>query len=393
VGAPVAELGFAFTLGNAFAQPIQNAIVSGFQIGVGMMTKPFQYFVSNFGERMQDEMTDLKAAGGFFSISREQTERGEKSFVKTFRDAVVFTQENNRIMDKMASTLPGVTEDYVEVSKRISDSVARLVTNDSQKAAVYAESIRKAEPQYFKDMRQPITSMKGEAQQKASIQAILADLTKSTVLAGQGGRAGAGGATGAYGLPQLTERMLVEDKVSLGAFQRYAAIFSDPMIMSALEKEIPNINKSAKNTVDRAKAIKVLFERVLPPELIAAYRRTMSGVTEGFRTALVGKESGLFGLGRPLEILVKEFNEFGNVLKDEAGKVREQRIGLYNFVRDIAANLGQVFQPIVENITLMYDPLTEIGKKLVKAREFTYKLLESFNYYLGGFEDIGFEGS
>ena len=388
-GFHMAEFGFAYTLGSAISQPIQNAIVTGFQIGVGLMTKPFEYFANNFGERMKDEMSDLKAAGGFFSISKEQ---GDKGFVKTFRDAVDFTQENNRIMDRMAATLPGITEDYVEVSKRISDSVARVVANDPKKAALYAESLRKKEPQYFKEMTKPITEMKGGEQQKASIQAILADLTKSTVLAGQGGRAGAGGAMGAYGLPQLTERILSQQEVSIGQFQRYSAIFSDPMIMSALQKELPNIQKTAASSVDRAKAIKVMFEKVLPPELVEAYRRTMSGVTEGFRTALVGKESGLFGLGRPLTDAVEQFDEFGRLIKNADGTVKKTNIGLYNFVRDMAVNLGQVFQPIAENITLMYDPLNEVAKKLADARKFTYKFLESFNIYVQGFKDLGFEG-
>jgi len=62
-GFHMAEFGFAYTLGNALSQPIQNAIVQGFQIGVGLMTKPFEYFANRLGERMQDEMSDLKAAG------------------------------------------------------------------------------------------------------------------------------------------------------------------------------------------------------------------------------------------------------------------------------------------------------------------------------------------
>jgi uncharacterized protein YukE len=64
------EFGFAYELGMGISQPIQNAIVQGFQIGVGLMTKPFQYFAGQLGERMQDEMSDLKAAGGFFSINK-----------------------------------------------------------------------------------------------------------------------------------------------------------------------------------------------------------------------------------------------------------------------------------------------------------------------------------
>ena len=82
----MAEFGFAYTLGNAISQPVQNAVVQGFQIGVGMMTKPFEYFANRFGERVQDELSDLKAAGGFYSIAQRQ--EGEK-FIKTFDQLLI----------------------------------------------------------------------------------------------------------------------------------------------------------------------------------------------------------------------------------------------------------------------------------------------------------------
>jgi hypothetical protein len=388
MSAHMAEFGFAYTLGSGIAQPIQTAIISGFQIGIGLMTKPFEYFAQNFGERVQDEMTDLKAAAGFFSILKDR----KGGFIQTFQDAIDFTQENNLILDRMAATLPGSTQDFIEVGKRISDSVARLVNNDTQKSIAYAEQLRKADPTNLDPLNSGAIKGTGSEAQKRAIQTILADLTKDTVLAGQGGGGGPQGAMGAYGLPQLTERLLSQQDVSIGQFQKYAAIFKDPMILTALQKEMPKIQNSAASTVERAKAIKQLFEKVLPPELIERYRRTMAGVTEGFNTAIFGKESGLFGLGRKMAGLGEQFDEYGYVVKDASGKVKQAKLSLYDFARDILVNLGQVFQPIAENITKIYDPLRAVAEKLVDARKFTFKLLSSFDYYMGGFEDLGFEG-
>jgi uncharacterized protein YukE len=384
----MAEFGFAYTLGNAISQPIQNAVVSGFQIGVGMMTKPFEYFANRFGERVQDELSDLKAAGGFFSIAQRQ--EGEK-FIKTFDQAVDFTQANNKVLAKLAASLPGSTQDYIEVSKRISDSVARTVMTDKGAAIKYAEELRRTDTGTYG--LQAIEGTGAAAQQKA-IQVMLGEMTKKTVLAGQGGRAGAGGQMGAYGLPQLTERMLSQDEVSMGQFQRYSAIFSDPMVMDALAREIPNINKTAKNSVDRFKALQKLYDTVLPPELVARYRRTFSGLQETFNTAIFGPETGLFGLGRKMQGLGKKMNEFGEYI-DWYGKVTTNvneamnaDLSIYDMFRDIIVNTGQVLTPIVENFTLLWDPLQKIGLDLKKAREVTAAVLRSFHGYIKGWEDF-----
>jgi hypothetical protein len=389
MGAHMGEFGFSYTLGNAISQPIQGAIVAGFQAGTQLMMGPFKYFAQNLQERMQDEMSDLKAAGGFFSLSREQ-KVGER-LVNSFDEAVDYTQANNKLLDKIAASLPGSTQDYIEVSKRISDSIARTVIRDKAGSIRLAEQIRKADQSTY-----GYEEIKGSgpAAMKKATSIILGDLTTKTVLAGMGGRAGAGGSMGAYGLPQLTERMIGQDEVSLAQFQRYSAIFSDPMVMDALEKEIPKINATAKNSADRIIALRKMYERVLPPELIARYRRTLSGLTETFNTAIFGKESGIFGLGRKMKGLGKKMNEFGQYI-DWYGKVTNDvnqamnaDLSLYDLFRDIVVNVGQIIAPIVENFTLLYDPLKQLGKVLGKAREVTAEVLRTFNIYLGGFEDL-----
>ena len=130
MGAHMAEFGFAYSLGTGIAQPIQSAIVQGFQIGVGLMTKPFEYFAGAFGERVQDQLSDLKAAGGLFSISQ----RSKTPFLKTMDEAIQFQQDTNKVFANMAKDLPGVTNDYVQVGKRLSDTMGRIASGDFQNA-------------------------------------------------------------------------------------------------------------------------------------------------------------------------------------------------------------------------------------------------------------------
>jgi hypothetical protein len=180
----------------------------------------------------------------------------------------------------------------------------------------------------------------------------------------------------------------------MSQFQKYSAIFSDPMIMDALAREIPNINKTAKNSVDRFKALQKLYDTVLPPELVARYRRTFAGLQETFNTAIFGPETGLFGLGRKMQGLGKKMNEFGEYI-DWYGKVTTNvneamnaDLSIYDLFRDIIVNTGQVLAPIVENFTLLWDPLQKIGLDLKKARDVTAAVLRSFHGYIKGWEDF-----
>jgi hypothetical protein len=349
------------------------------------MQKPFQYFASALGERIKDEMSDIKAAGGYFSIAKRQ----EQPFVKTFDQALEFTQKNNAILAKLAASLPGSTQEYIEVSKRIGDSVARTVMQDKGAAVAYANELRRQFPTMYGGQLQG----QGVEAQKGAISTLLGELTKKTVLAGQGGRSGAGGAMGPYGLPGLTERMLSQDQVSMGQFQRYSAIFSDPMIMDALQREIPRINATAKNSIERFKALQKFYDDVLPPEMIEKYRRSIAGLNEAFNTAVLGPETGLFGLGRKMKGLGRKINDFGQYVDelgnvvDDVNKAATIDLSVFDMLRDILANTAQVLMPIVENITLIYDPLKMIGLSMKDARHYTAEFLKSFNQYRDGLEE------
>ena len=180
---------FAFgqTLGYTLGNTITGAVVQGFQIGVGLMVKPFEYFAGAFGERVQDELNDLRAAGGLYSISK----RAQNPFLRDIDEAIQFQQDTNKTFAKMAAALPGVTNDYVQVGKRLSDTAARIVGSDFEKARAEANRIRATE-EGRKFYGGTITGS-GAEQQRETITTILGELTKKTTIAGLGGRSGAGG--------------------------------------------------------------------------------------------------------------------------------------------------------------------------------------------------------
>jgi hypothetical protein len=352
-----------------------------------MMT-PFEYFARNIKERIEDEQSDIKAAGGIFSIAKRQAD----PFVKSMDEAMEFTQMNNKRLAELAAVLPGNTQQYIEVSKRISDSVSRVVVNNKTAAIEFANELRSQRG------AEALTGG-GRKETQGAITELLGEMTKKTVLAGLGtGGGGAGGIAGAYGLPGLTERMLTQDEVSMGQFQRYAAIFKDPLIMDALSRFIPKINATTAGTLDRFKILNKLFDEVLPPEMIRKFERSTAGILEAFNTSIFGPETGLFGLGRKMSGLGKRMDDFGNYIKvlDDGTLVAVKSLeeasdidlSLFDMLRDIFANLSITLYPIISNLPLIFDPLKKIGNLLVDARHLTGRFLFSFEAYKKGLQDM-----
>jgi hypothetical protein len=371
---------FSQILGNQIAGMMVGAITQGFQIGVSLMVKPFEYFASALKERVTDEQSDIKAAGGVFSIARRQ----QKPFVKTFAEAMQFTQENNKYMAQLAAALPGNTQQYIEVFKRLSDSISRTVMSNSTEAIKLANELR-ADPNRTGGAAAAITDT-GSKGIKQAITEIGGELTKKTVLAGLGGGA-AGGVAGAYGLPGLSERLLTQQDVTMGQFRRYAAIFRDPMISDALERYIPKINATMAASADRTRILFKMFDEILPPEVVRAFERSTAGILEQYNTVIFGPETGFFGLGRKMKGLGKAMNDFGEYV-DKNGKVVKTAaeaapidLAVFDLLRDIFANFGLALAPIVESLPMLFDPLFEIGKSLSDLRSYSGTFFSNFKYY------------
>lgn len=360
---------------------IQSSIVKGFQIGTSLMQKPFTFFASRFGERIRDELDDLTAAGGFYAVSR----RMDQPFLKSMTEAIQYQQDMNATFAKMAAALPGVTHEYVQVSKRIGDTVARVVANDLPKAMARANEIR-ATDEGRRFYGEQIRADDPDAMKK-TITTLIGDLTKTTVLAGQGGSTGHGGMRGAYGLPALAERMIAQDTVSIGQFQRYAAVFSNPMIADAMNRHIEAINKTAAGTMERMDAIRAMFAEIITPEFVEALRMSFDGIYRALESSLFDPDVGLFSWSRQFQEMGRRMNAYGQYLNKanevvtNADDAAMESLGLFETLKDIFAYTGQVLEPVLANLPLVWDPLKRVVTMLQDAREITAKFANSFNFY------------
>jgi hypothetical protein len=369
---------FGSTIGQGLSQPIETAIFAGFNMGVNLLQKSFSYIAGAFAERVKDEMGDLSAAGGYYSIAKRQKD----PFVKTLQQAVDFTQETNSVLARLASSLPGDTQDYVEVSKRVGDSIARLVTANEKGAMAYAQKLRQGQEDIYKA---PVDA-------KSTMQILIGEITKKTVMAGFGGSAGAGGQRGPHGLPALMERMLTDQNISEAKLNKYAAIFGDPKISSAIGRYMPKLNAAGGDMLKRFQILNEMYDEIVPPEMIAAMRNSMAGMMEAFRSAFMNPEIGFLGIGRKLKAFAPKLNLYGQYI-NEAGEVVETAaeaakadIGIYEMFRDIIANFGAALMPIIDNLTLLWDPMKEIGESLKGAREYSVKFLKWFRNYNAGIQ-------
>ena len=94
---------FGVTLGTQIGNMMTNAIVAGFQTGTQIMMAPFRFGAQAIGERIRDEMSDVRTAGGLFSISK----RMKTPIFSTFPEAEAYTKDQNRYLTKLAGALPG----------------------------------------------------------------------------------------------------------------------------------------------------------------------------------------------------------------------------------------------------------------------------------------------
>ena len=383
--------------GNQLANMITAGVIRGFEVGVSIMQKPFQAFANALGERISDELGDLQAAGGLFAISK----RLKEPFVRDFDQAIELQQKMNLSMAKMANALPGSTQDFVEVQKRVTDTIGRVVTGNLKGSTEIANQILASEEgkKFYggKQLNANVTTKEERAElTRENINVISGELTKLTVLAGLtgGGRGGGGvrGAMGPYGLPGLAERMISDDAISMGSMQRYAAIFRDPAIKDALERNIPKLNAAIAQSPERITAFFEMMREIVTPELIAKLRRSTSGLNEAIRSVFFTPESGILGLGRKLKDMGVKYNDFGQAV-DKNGKAvegmteaAEANLGLYEVLRDIYANTAAALMPIIENLGAIFDPLQIIGNVLKDARAYSAQFLKNFYYYRNSLE-------
>jgi hypothetical protein len=361
-GSAVAGNIIGTTVGNVLTQ----SVVSGFEIGSNLIKKALNYGANAIKERIEDEMSDIQSAGGMFSADR----RNKSGVFKSLDDAIEFQESLNARLAKSASSLPGATSQYVQQAKMLTDTMILS----------YGKNV-----EAFNQLGATMGAKSG----KDSLAAVLQKFTEKSVLLGMGS-----GGSGGMGVPQILEMLVSQEKVNLNSFRQFSAYMSNPLLKGALEAAQKDLQKTGANTADRLKVIMKVLDDAVPNEVVQRYKNTASGIIEAARSGFMDPETGLFGLGRKLDVMVPKVNAFGEYL-DKSGKVvrkasmaaREQS-SVFSLLRQ---GLGGFVLPLTELIDLLpqiYDPLKNIAQSLVRFRDIAQSFYRAFNVYTAGFEDL-----
>ena len=353
--------------GQQISNVITGAIVKGFQLGVGLMQKPFQYAIGAFAERMQDEMSDIQSAGAMFAIDK----RDRMGIFKSFEDARDFQKQLNVRLAQSAAALPGATEDYVKQAKQLTDNMMLAYSKNKKSFLEFAKTLG------------PVSG------ERDALGLVLQKFTEKSVLLGMGQ-----GGSSMYGVPQILAMLLDQDRVNVKAFSRFASYHNNPLLKNALERAQPELAKTVKGSAERLKLIQRILDEAVPNEVVSAMKNSLNGVKEAIRSGFLDPEAGLFGLGRMLNLSIPKVDALGRYL-DANGKVvtdvseaARESASLFDLLRD---SLGGFVLPLSELVNIMpqiFDPLEGIGRQMVNFRDMSQRFFRNFNQYTAEFEDL-----
>ena len=363
--------GFASQImGYQIANTISGAIVSGFQMGVNLMEKPFRYFAGAFGERIKDEMSDIQAAGGLFAISQR---KGLNMF-PNFSSAMRELQRINYKLAQSAAALPGATEDYVKQGKLLSDTVMTAMGND---------------PKGFTKLGQEFGAKVGDKMDSLGV--LIQKLTEKSVLIGMGNPT-----KSPLGTPQLIEQLINAPNVGPKMFQKYVAFRNNPIFTGAFQD--PQMQKKLAATKaggpDRVRVVMELLDMILPNEVIQAYKNSTSGFLEAFRSSFLDPEVGLFGLGRKFGKIGKSIDEYGRYLKKtgevvkDAALAAEEDYSLFEIISRIIKGFGLPLSELTAILPQIWDPLRGIAEIMMPLADTAQSFYRSFIYFSKGFENL-----
>jgi len=359
--------------GAGIGNILTNAIVSGFQMGVGLMMKPFMAFGGAFAERVGDEMADIQSAGGMFAIDQKSKE-GDRLF-KNFGQAREAQEDLNRSLAASAAALPGATNDYVRAARGLTDTVMGAFQKDREAFAGLAKELGAGEG----------------ASAQENLTKVLTKFTEQTVLLGLGG------SKGGMPLTMLMEQLVTQEQVNVkGMKMRYAQLRQNPLLANVLEEAQAEINATAAGTADRFRVMIKSLQRALPEEVVNSMRMSMSGIMESIRSAFLDPDTGLLGLGRELKVAVPKINEFGQYV-DAQGKVvktaaeaMKDNTTVFKIIRE---TLGGFLVPLSELagfLPELFDPLQGIAEAFVDLREQSIMVLQKFTAYTNWFKSQEF---
>jgi hypothetical protein len=364
-GAGTAAVAGGFVAGTSLANGITNAIVKGFNIGVGIMKKPFQYGARAIGERLQDEMSDIKSAGGMFSVDR----RENLGIFKTFDDAMRYQEDLNARLAKSAAALPGETAEYVAQAKQITDTVMLSYAKNKEGFEKFAQELDPA--------------AKGGLDSMATV---LQKFTEKSVLLGQGE-----GNT-MYGVPQILEMLVSQDKVNLGAFRKFGAYMRNPLLKNALESAEAELKATGANTAERFRVVQKVLDQAVPHEVIMKMQASGDGMLQAVKSAFLDPETGLFGLGRKLNIGAERVDSLGRYLDKNnkvvatAAEAAKDSASLFQMMKETLGGFILPMTAILDFLPEIYEPLAGLAEGFLDLRNVSQQFYRNFNAYTKYFE-------
>lgn len=287
----------------------------------------------SIAERVQDEMSDIKSAGGIFSIGRDK----KIAWADSFDEGMQLQKALNAEMANLAAALPGTTNDYVRNMKMVTDTSMKAVATDTQGMIKQIELLKKA-------------GIEGIGQVNDAQSAFVETtklMSKFSTLAEQGS---------SDGMPftQLMEQMISSERVSIQSMKtRYAALQSDPLVSGALQDYEKEMNKYKAGSAERVATMLKALNKAFPPEVIAAMEKSADGIFQAMKSYLFDPDIGWFGLGR---IIKMDFSKFG---KNKMGEL-EESMSVFDLGVKLFGALGQVVGPILAElpkILEVFDPL------------------------------------
>ncbi len=320
--APVDLGGDGYTIDKGVIAGLATNLITGiFDQIKNAVGGALNYMKGAVQERIDDEMGDIQSAGGILSIGKEK----KVAWADTYEEAMGIQRKLNAEMANLAAALPGETGQYVANMKQVTDTTMKVVNSNG--------------PAMVKAMQGFNGSVK--TQKDAYIEATK-QLAKYTTLASLGQEGG-------VPLTALAEQMLNADKVNVQSLKRtYAGLQKNPLVSGALEKYEKEMNKAGAGSAERYTAMIKAFEQAFPVEVLDAMTNSADGIIQGLKSGLLNPDTGLFGLGRTIEVSFKGLNR-------KMGPMVEQ-LSVFDMFLGVFKSFGMVLGPIVSALPQIIEP-------------------------------------
>ncbi len=331
-------------------------------------------------------------------------------------------------MAESAASLPGVTSQYVNTSRQLTDTIQMVMEKDREGFNKMAEGFGAN------------ISMGGVDASKNAMQTVLQKQTEQVMLQSQGQT---GGLPMHIMIQQLMGKEAKGGKLGVQAMtNKFRAAFQkNPLLKNFLLRAEDELAKTEAGSADRLKILMETFDKAMPKEVINKMRGSISGMMEALRSGLLDPQAGLFGMSRANflngEALMKtNVDDLGNVLykltedievnatiqkklekmgkeskiddvlqgaeftkeqllelgytltdtgkvlnkaKQDVGAVSKSSTYIFEQIREILAGYGPVLLEFVGFLPSLFDPFGEMTNSLIEFRDRAQEFVNGFN--------------